>query len=65
MLEKITGRRKEIMEMMNLSGAGNEEACGNLVKYPFGSRQTFSSNFNDADSEDLKCFNAVEMYLRD
>lgn len=37
----------------------------NLVTDPSGSLQTFSSDFNDADSEALKCFNAVKMYLED
>ena len=37
----------------------------NLATDPSGSLQTFSSNFNDADSEALKCFNAVKMYLED
>lgn len=35
----------------------------NLVIDPSGSLQTFSSNFNDADSEMLKTYNAMEMYL--
>lgn len=37
----------------------------NLATNPSGSLQTFSSNFNDADSEALKCFNAVKIYLED
>lgn len=37
----------------------------NLATDPSGSLQTFSSNFNDADSEALKCFNALKMYLED
>ena len=37
----------------------------NLVTDPSGSLQTFSSNFNDADSETVKCFNGVKMYLED
>lgn len=37
----------------------------NLATDPSGSLQTFSSNFNDADSEVLKCYNAVKMYLED
>lgn len=37
----------------------------NLVVNPTGSLQTFSDDFNDADSEALKCFNAVSIYLED
>ena len=37
----------------------------NLATDPSGSLQTFSSNFSDADSETLKCFNAVKMYLEE
>lgn len=37
----------------------------NLATDPSGSLQTFSANFNDADSEALKCFSAVKMYLED
>ena len=37
----------------------------NLVTDPSGSLQTFSSNFNDADSEAVKCFNGVKMYLEE
>ena len=37
----------------------------NLVVNPTGSLQTYSSDFNDADSEALKCFNAVSIYLED
>ncbi|MGN1166865.1 MAG: zinc-ribbon domain-containing protein [Lachnospiraceae bacterium] len=40
-------------------------ALTNLAIDPSGSLQTFSSNFNDADSEALKCFNAVKMYLEE
>lgn len=35
----------------------------NLVINPSGSLQTFSSNFNDADSEVLNCYNAMSLYL--
>ena len=37
----------------------------NLVVNPTGNLQTFSDDFNDADSEALKCFNAVSIYLED
>lgn len=32
---------------------------------PTGSLQTFSSNFNDADTEALNCYNAMKLYLDD
>lgn len=35
----------------------------NLVTSPSGSLQTFSSNFNDADSSVLNCFNAMSLYI--
>lgn len=35
----------------------------NLVTSPSGSLQTFSTNFNDADSETLNCYNAMSLYL--
>lgn len=35
----------------------------NLVINPSGSLQTFSTNFNDADSETLNCINAMSLYL--
>lgn len=35
----------------------------NLVIKPVGSFQTFSSNFNDADSNVVNCYNEVKMYL--
>lgn len=35
----------------------------NLVTNPSGSLQTFSTNFNDADSETFNCFNAMSLYL--
>lgn len=37
----------------------------NLVINPTGSLQTFSSNFNDADSETSNCYTKVQMYLED
>lgn len=40
-------------------------ALTNLVIDPNGSLQTFSSNFNDADSEALNCYNAMKVYLND
>lgn len=35
----------------------------NLATDPSGSLQTFSNNFNDADTETLNCYNAMKMYL--
>lgn len=35
----------------------------NLVVNPSGSLQTFSANFNDADTETLNCYNAMSLYL--
>ena len=35
----------------------------NMVTDPSGSLQTYSSNFNDADNEVMKCYNAMEIYL--
>ena len=35
----------------------------NLVTSPSGSLQTFSTNFNDADSETVNCYNAMSLYL--
>lgn len=35
----------------------------NLAVNPSGNLQTFSSNFNDADSDTLKYYNAMELYL--
>lgn len=35
----------------------------NLVTNPSGSLQTFSTNFNDADSETVNCYNAMSLYL--
>ncbi|OLR58529.1 hypothetical protein BHF70_02170 [Anaerostipes sp. 494a] len=37
----------------------------NLAIDPTGSLQTFSSNFNNADSETVKCYDAIKMYLED
>ncbi len=37
----------------------------NLATDPSGSLQTFSNNFNDADSETLNCYNAMKLYLDD
>ena len=37
----------------------------NLVTNPTGSLQTFSSNFNDADSKCLNAYNALKLYLSD
>ncbi len=34
----------------------------NLVVSPTGSLQTFTSNFNDADSDFAKCYDAMDMY---
>lgn len=35
----------------------------NLVTSPSGSLQTFTTNFNDADSAVLNCYNAMSLYL--
>ena len=35
----------------------------NLVTSPSGSLQTFSNDFNDADSETANCYNAMSLYL--
>lgn len=37
----------------------------NLATDPSGSLQTFSTNFNNADSETLNCYNAMKLYLED
>lgn len=37
----------------------------NLATDPTGSLQTFSDNFNDADSETINCYNAMKLYLDD
>lgn len=37
----------------------------NIVTNPSGNLQTFSSNFNDADTETLNCYNAMQLYLND
>ena len=37
----------------------------NLATNPTGSLQSFSTNFNDADSETLNCYNAMKLYLED
>lgn len=37
----------------------------NLATDPSGSLQTFSTNFNDADTETLDCYNAMKLYLDD
>ena len=37
----------------------------NLATDPAGSLQTYSQNFNDADSETLNCYNALRMYLEE
>lgn len=37
----------------------------NLATDPAGSLQTYSQNFNDADSETLNCYNALKMYLEE
>ena len=34
-----------------------------LAVNPTGSLTTFSSNFNSADSEAIKCYNEVELFL--
>lgn len=34
----------------------------NLVINPSGNLQTFTSNFNDADSALLNCYNAMSLY---
>lgn len=38
-------------------------AFTNLVTDPSGSLQSFSDNFNDADTEMLNCYKAMELYL--
>ena len=38
-------------------------ALTNLATDPSGSLQTFSSNFNDADTETLNCYKAMKLYL--
>jgi hypothetical protein len=38
-------------------------ALTNLVTSPSGSLQTYSSNFNDADSEVLNTYNSAKVYL--
>ena len=40
-------------------------AFTNLVVDPSGSLQTFSNNFNDADSNTLNAYNAMKLYLED
>lgn len=40
-------------------------ALTNLATDPTGSLQTYSQNFNDADSETLNCYNALKMYLEE
>ena len=37
----------------------------NLATDPSGSLQTFSTNFNEADTETLNCYNAMKLYLED
>ena len=37
----------------------------NLATNPTGSLQSFSTNFNDADTETLNCYNAMKLYLED
>lgn len=37
----------------------------NLATDPSGSLQTFSTNFNNTDSETLNCYNAMKLYLED
>lgn len=37
----------------------------NLATDPTGSLQTFSQNFNDADSNTVNCYNALKVYLED
>lgn len=37
----------------------------NLVTSPSGSLQTFSNNFNDADSKCINAYNALKLYLSD
>ena len=37
----------------------------NLATDPSGSLQTFSTNFNETDSETLNCYNAMKLYLED
>lgn len=37
----------------------------NLATDPSGSLQTFSTNFNDADTETLNCYKAMKLYLDD
>ena len=37
----------------------------NLATDPSGSLQTFSTNFNDADTETLNCYKAMKLYLED
>ena len=40
-------------------------AFTNLVVDPSGSLQTFSNNFNNADSNTLNAYNAMKLYLED
>ena len=40
-------------------------ALTNYVTDPSGSLQTYSSNFNDADTNTLNCYNAMKRYLED
>lgn len=35
----------------------------NIATYPSGSFQTFSSNFSDADTETVNCYNSMKLYL--
>lgn len=37
----------------------------NLVTDPSGNYQTYSQNFNNADSETLNCYNALKVYLEE
>ena len=59
----------EISKMVNLGSATielNSYANGkltNLVVNPTGSLQSFTESFNDADTEVVKCYNAMDTYL--
>lgn len=37
----------------------------NLATDPSGSLQTYTNNFNEADTETLNCYNAMKLYLED
>lgn len=68
----------ELMKQLKNPPAGYEEAYEALKEYysayleltnmatnPSGSLQSYSSNFNEADSNALNCYNAMRLYIGD